>query len=80
MLVALRHHLRSVGASALSQIAAHLHVEPAAAEGLLDVLVRRGDAIREPVAGGPCGQCSGSCGRGRCGPQDLVVYRAARGG
>ena len=75
MLLDLRRHLQTAGPATLGQIAAHLDVEPATAEGLLDVLVRRGDAVCEPI-GADCAGCSGSCSGG-CGPDVLVLYRAA---
>ena len=76
MLIDLRRHLQTAGPSTLGQIAAHLDVEPAAAEGLLEVLVRRGDAVCEPI-GADCAGCAGSCSGG-CGPGTLVLYRATR--
>ncbi|WP_119165311.1 FeoC-like transcriptional regulator [Algihabitans albus] len=76
MLVNLRDHLRQSGPCTLSEIAAHLDVEPGTAEGLLEVLVRRGDASREPFAS-HCGGCAGACS-GVCGLQNLAIYRAKR--
>ena len=76
MLLDLRRHLRATGAATLGEIAAHLDVEPATAEGLLEILVRRGDAICEPLAE-HCTGCVGSCS-GACSPQSFVLYRAAR--
>ncbi|MGP1256550.1 MAG: FeoC-like transcriptional regulator [Kiloniellales bacterium] len=76
MLVALREHLRASGPCTLSEIAAHLDIEPGTAEGLLEVLVRRGDAVREPFAT-QCGGCAGACS-GACGLQALSIYRAGR--
>ena len=75
MLLDLRRHLQTAGPSTLGQIAAHLDVEPATAQGLLEVLVRRGDAVCQPLSG-PCTGCAGSCSGG-CGPDVLVLYSAA---
>lgn len=75
MLLALRRHLRTAGPATLGEIAAHLDVEPAAAEGLLDVLVRRGEVTCQPP-GDYCGGCVGSCS-GACNPQSLTLYRAS---
>lgn len=44
------------------------------AEGLLEVLIRRGDAVREPL-GAHCSGCGGTCS-GACGQQALTIYRA----
>lgn len=76
MLANLRDHLRQSGPCTLSEIAAHLDIEPGTAEGLLEVLVRRGDALREAFTS-RCGGCGGACS-GACGLQSLAIYRAKR--
>lgn len=76
ILANLRDHLRRSGPCTLSEIAAHLDIEPGTAEGLLEVLVRRGDALCEPFVS-HCGGCGGTCS-GACGLQNLTIYRAKR--
>ncbi|WP_421707490.1 FeoC-like transcriptional regulator [Algihabitans sp.] len=76
MLANLRDHLRQSRPCTLSEIAAHLDIEPGTAEGLLEVLVHRGDALREPFTS-HCGGCGGACS-GACDLQSLAIYRARR--
>lgn len=74
MLLQLRQHLRASGPTTLLDLAAHFDVEPETAEGLLEVLIRRGDAIRETF-GADCSGCGSSCS-GACGQKALMIYRA----
>jgi predicted ArsR family transcriptional regulator len=72
MLFELRRYLARAGPLTATEAASHLDIEPAAAEGLLDILVRRGDVERNALAA-ICDKCSGGCG-GACGMQDLTFY------
>lgn len=74
MILRMRQHLRAAGPTTLLDLAAHFDVEPETAEGLLEVLIRRGDAVRETF-GADCSGCGGTCS-GACGSQALMIYRA----
>lgn len=75
MLLQLRQHLHAAGPTTLLDLAAHFDVEPEAAEGLLEVLIRRGDAVRETF-GADCTGCGSTCS-GACRQKALMIYRAS---
>lgn len=74
MLRELRDHLRASGPLTLEQVAGRFDLDPAAAQGALDLLVRRGDAVSEPL-NAMCRGCGGVCS-GACGGALVTLYRA----
>jgi predicted ArsR family transcriptional regulator len=74
MLREVRAYLADSGPCTLQQVAGHLDVEPSVAEGMLAVLVRRGEASQQRLSDF-CGKCSGGCS-GSCGLQDMTLYAA----
>jgi len=78
MLREVRDYLVASGPVTLQQVAGHLDVEPSVAEGMLSVLVRRGEVSQQRLSEF-CGKCSGGCS-GACGLQDMTLYAARQGG
>lgn len=73
MLLDLKRHLSERGPSTLEEVAARFDLEPGTAEGALDVLVRRGDVVAEPLHA-VCRGCTGACS-GACGMSRTTIYR-----
>jgi DNA-binding IclR family transcriptional regulator len=74
MLLEVRRFLAQAGPLTPQEVAGHLDVEPSVAEGMLEVLVRRGEATRQPLSA-YCTSCAGSCSGG-CGIQNMTLYAA----
>jgi predicted ArsR family transcriptional regulator len=72
MLREVRAYLADRGPCTLQQVAGHLDIEPSVAEGMLAVLVRRGEISQQRLSDF-CGKCSGGCS-GACGLQDMTLY------
>jgi predicted ArsR family transcriptional regulator len=76
MLLDLKRHLAERGPSTLEEVAARFDLERETAEGALDLLVRRGDVVAEPLFA-MCAGCTGACS-GACGMSRVMLYRTSR--
>jgi len=63
--------LKERGSASVSELALHFDVEPAAMEGILQTLERKGRVER--IGGGKCATCKGCA---QVNPADLLIFKA----
>ena len=71
MLTEITAWLKERGSASVAELALHFEVEPAAMEGMLQTLERKGRV--EKICGGKCAGCKGCA---LVHPADAAVYRA----
>jgi len=75
MLAQLIRWLNERGPATLAELALHFDMDPAAMEGILQTLERKGRI--EKIGGGKCSTCKGCA---QVNPDDLLIFKAVQGG